>query len=241
MSNTSSPGAFAKALQERRRRQVRRRILALAAAGLVVLLGGLAVYLLFFSPVFAVSDVRVSGNQLLATDEVLATAQVARDKPVVTTDTDAIGARVAALPPVEAVTVERAFPNAISISVTERSLVYQRLNGESYQWMDRHGVAFHSTAAPEPGVPVAAIASDETRLLADVATVVDHLPAELRPRVASLEARAVDQITIKLSDGDTVVWGSAEQSELKAEVLAVLLEVEAEVYDVSAPGHPTTK
>lgn len=241
MSNTTSPGAFAKALQERRRRQARRKLVGLGVAGAVLVLGAVAVYLLFFSPVLAVTDVKVSGNELVSTEEVLETAQVVLGEPLLTTDIGLIGSRVAGLLPVEAVTVERRFPNTLSVALIERDLVYQRLHEDSYGWVDRHGIVFRTASTPEPGVVVATTGTDETRLLADVATVVANLPADVLARVEKVEAAAVDQITIRLSDGDSVVWGSAEQSQLKAEVLTVLLEVEAEVYDVSAPGHPTTK
>ncbi|GAB3822185.1 hypothetical protein GCM10028820_32020 [Tessaracoccus terricola] len=241
MSNTTSPGAFAKALQERRRRQNRRKLFGIISGAGVLVFGGFAVWLLFFSAVFAVTDVRVGGTQLLTTDEVLAAAAVELDRPLVTTDIDAIGSRVAGLIPVERVTVERSFPSTISIEVTERELVYQRLDGSQYQWVDGHGVVFHTAATPQAGALVAETATDDARLLADVATVATHLPGELLPRVEVISAEAVDQIEIRLTDGDVVVWGSAEQSELKAEVLTALLTVDAEVYDVSAPGHPTTK
>lgn len=241
MSNTTSPGAFAKALQERRRRQNRRKLIGIVSAAGVLVLGGVAVWLLFFSTVFAVTDVRVTGNQLLSTDEVLEVAQVEVGHPLVTTDIDAAGTRVAGLVPVEQVTVERNFPGTVSIEVTERALVYQRLADSQYQWVDRHGVVFNTATTPQAGAIVAETATDEPRLLADVATVATHLPEELLPRVQVITADALDQIEISLTDGDVVVWGSAEQSELKAEVLTALLVVEAEVYDVSAPGHPTTK
>lgn len=241
MSNTTSPGAFAKALQERRRRQNRRKLFGIISGAGVLVLGGVVVWLLFFSSVFAVTDVRVAGTRLLTTDEVLQTAAVELDRPLVTTDIDAIGGRVAGLVPVEQVTVERSFPGTIAIEVTERTLAYQRLDGSQYQWVDGHGVVFHTATTPQAGALVAETGSDEPRLLADVATVATNLPDELLPRVELITAAAVDQIEIRLTDGDVVVWGSAEQSQLKAEVLTALLTVDAEVYDVSAPGHPTTK
>ena len=75
----------------------------------------------------------------------------------------------------------------------------------------------------------------------DVATVVSAVVPLLGERITLLQASAVDQIQVQLSDGDTVVWGSAEQSQLKAQVLSVLLSQEASVYDVSAPHAPTTR
>jgi cell division protein FtsQ len=51
----------------------------------------------------------------------------------------------------------------------------------------------------------------------------------------------VDQISLVLKDGRKVVWGSADQSDTKADVLATLLAgVQAQVYDVSVPSKPTT-
>lgn len=241
MSTTTSPGAFAKALQERRRRQNRRKLVGIVSGVGVLVLGAVMVWLLLFSSVFAVSEVRVTGNQLLTTDEVLEVAGVEVGRPLLTTDIDAIGSRVAGRVEVESVTVERHFPGTVDVQVTERTLVYQRLDGSNYQWVDRHGVVFNTATTPQAGALVASTATDEPRLLADVATVAGHLPQELLPRVEIISADAVDQIEIALGDGDVVVWGSAEQSELKAEVLTALLSVEAEVYDVSAPGHPTTK
>lgn len=241
MSTTTSPGAFAKALQERRRRQNRRKLVGIVSGVGVLVLGAVMVWLLLFSSVFAVSEVRVTGNQLLTTDEVLEVAGVEVGRPLLTTDIDAIGSRVAGRVEVESVTVERHFPGTVEVQVTERTLVYQRLDGSNYQWVDRHGVVFNTATTPQAGALVASTATDEPRLLADVATVAGHLPQELLPRVEIISADAVDQIEIALGDGDVVVWGSAEQSELKAEVLTALLSVEAEVYDVSAPGHPTTK
>ena len=75
----------------------------------------------------------------------------------------------------------------------------------------------------------------------DVATVVSAVAPVLGERITLLQASAVDRIEIQLSDGDTIVWGSAEQSQVKAQVLSVLLSQEASVYDVSAPHAPTTR
>jgi hypothetical protein len=36
------------------------------------------------------------------------------------------------------------------------------------------------------------------------------------------------------------MWGSAEEADFKAEVLLVLLKVDARYYDVSSPGVPAT-
>ena len=60
-------------------------------------------------------------------------------------------------------------------------------------------------------------------------------------RVDHLEVESIDRISLELTGGATVVWGSADESEDKAAVLEVLLRQKASVYDVTAPGRPTIK
>jgi cell division protein FtsQ len=72
-------------------------------------------------------------------------------------------------------------------------------------------------------------------------TVSAALPDTLRAQVESISAESPDSITLNLSSGVKVVWGSSDDSERKAEVLSVLMKRKAKVYDVSAPDLPVTK
>ena len=49
-----------------------------------------------------------------------------------------------------------------------------------------------------------------------------------------------DDIELTLRSGDRVRWGSADQPEVKAQVLRALMNRKADVYDVAAPELPTT-
>ena len=49
----------------------------------------------------------------------------------------------------------------------------------------------------------------------------------------------VDQISLVLRDERIVLWGSADESDLKAEVLGPLLSRPGQTYDVSVPGQAT--
>lgn len=239
--SATSPGAFAAALQEKKARTRRRRLvrwgIGLGSAVVAVFL----VWLLAFSPVFRVHDVTVTGSDLLSTEAIIDAAQVPGDSPLLSLDTGGVAERVRELPAVRDVEVGRDLPDTVTIHVTERSLVFQRVAGESLEWVDMDGVVFLTSSEPADGVVQAVTDGTETRLLRDVATVVSHLPESLLPRVERVQAKAVDRITLQLEGGDLVVWGSAEESALKADVLLVLLEVDATLYDVSAPSYPTTK
>ena len=215
--------------------------MSLGSGLLVALLVGIATWLVWFSSVLAATEVRINGVSLLTEQQVTDAAAVELGGPLATQDVDAIRARVAALAPVAEVRVERRFPHTIEITVTERTLAYVWMDEGVARWVDADGVVFHEGGETAQGIVTASITAPDQRLLKDVATVVSAVVPVLGERVALLQASAVDRIEIQLSDGDAVVWGSAEQSQVKARVLSVLLSQEASVYDVSAPHAPTTR
>lgn len=240
MSSTIG-GSFARAVEKRQRTERRRRIIRWGVvAGIVVVLGFL-LWLVTMSSVFRVHDVQVQGNELLSTDEVLLAALVVPQARMITLETGGIEARVAELSAVAHVEVSRDLPSTVVIDVTERTIVFQRVEEGTFQWVDQQGVIFSTSHEPVDDVVQAVTAGKESRVLQDVAEVVSHIPPKLLQRVERVQAKAVDRITLELDEGDLVVWGSAEQSALKADVLDALLSVDANVYDVSAPTHPTTK
>lgn len=241
MTQPLPPGAFAKALQDKREAERRRRwIIWGSVAGLVVVLG-VGIWLALFSPVFAARQVVVDGTELLTPEQVTEAAAVEFDVPLLRQDTEAIAQRVRDLAPVLDVEVHRDLPDTVRIDVTERELVYQLVRDEAVSWVDRDGVVFNTTPKPTAGVVQVKSDDADDRLRRDIATVVANIPDDLRPQVSLLTAEAVDRIGFTLSDDREIVWGSAEESQLKGDVLAALLDVEAKVYDVSAPRHPTTK
>ncbi|MGV8844921.1 cell division protein FtsQ/DivIB [Tessaracoccus sp.] len=239
--SATSPEVFAAALQEKKRRDRRRLYLRWGVTSGTVLLVLFLVWLLLLSPAFRVRDVTVSGTALLTAEAVRDVAQVPVDSPIVTLDTGGVAARVRQLPAVRSVEVSRDLPSTVSIVVTERSAVYQRLESGTFEWVDSDGVVFFTSKEPSDGVLQAVTSGKDARLMSDVATVVSHIPEALRPRVVQVRGEAIDRIILQLDEGALVVWGSSEQSELKADVLVALLPTEAKVYDVSAPSYPTTR
>ncbi len=240
MSVPLPPGAYAKALQEKRSSQKRRKYLAWGIGGGLLVLVAVAVYVAYFSPALATRKVEVVGVGLLTTDQVTTAAAVELDVPLPRQDLAAIEARVAALEPVRSVDVEALWPETVRIDVVERETVYQRRLGGQVEWIDADGVPFHRTEEPTDGVPLVTTEAEDQRLLADIATVVTHLPEAVRADMVSMSVEAIDSITVKLSGKRTVEWGSADDSELKGQVLSALLSTDARAYDVSAPLHPTT-
>ena len=71
--------------------------------------------------------------------------------------------------------------------------------------------------------------------------VLAELPAPLLERLATVRAETPDSIELDLADGIVVVWGSAEQSARKAQVLVALMKQPGRVYIVSAPDAPAIR
>jgi len=230
--------------REQTRAQRRRRILArvLLAALLAGLLLATAGWLLLRSSVFALDRVVVTGLERLGPAQVQQQAAVRPGTPLVRVDTDAVAARVARLPAVRTVAVDRDWPGTLRVAVRERTPVAVRAVGSSWALVDRSGVVFDTVDRRPRRLPVVSAPVDEgpAALLATL-DVLDALPLPVREQVRDVRAATPDSVTVRLSRDRTVVWGSSERAQRKAAVLAVLLTRKARVYDVSAPDTPTTR
>jgi cell division protein FtsQ len=227
------------------RRQWARRWLAwrgLLVAVAAVVLGAVAGWVVFFSPLLTVDDVEVEGVQVLDPAEIRRVAAVPVGEPLARVPVGAIEARVQALVPVKVVDVTRSWPDQVRIAVVEREAVAVVEREGVLRGVDEEGVLFRRFASRPDGLPVVRVsASTRTEALVEAVGVVTALPTELVARVDHLTVESVDSISLRLGNGRMVFWGSAQNSATKAEVLAVLLRQKASVYDVSVPGRPTIR
>jgi cell division protein FtsQ len=227
------------------RRQWARRWLALRGLLVVLLLAAVAAglgWLVFFSSVLAVDGVEVEGLDVLDPSEVRRVAAVPMGEPLARVPVDAIEARVQSLAPVKVVDVSRSWPDQVRIAVVEREAVAVVERDGVLRGVDEEGVLFRSYASQPAALPVVRIsAGTRSEALAEAAQVIAALPGDLAARVDHLSVETVDSISLRLANGKTIFWGSANDSATKAEVLGVLLRQKASVYDVSVPSQPTIK
>ena len=64
---------------------------------------------------------------------------------------------------------------------------------------------------------------------------------EVAGQVGRIAAPSVAAITLTLTDGRVVVWGTTDRTEEKAVKLGALLTQPGQTYDVSSPDLPTVK
>jgi cell division protein FtsQ len=228
------------ALQIRKRQAGKRRAKRLAIAILVFALAAACVWAVLFSDWLRVRKIEVTGNSLCPAETIIAAADVDLGTAMARVDLAEVAEQVGAIPMVAHADVTRTWPNTLTITVLERTLVIQRLDNGVYEWIASDGVIFNATLDRQD-VPVVRSASTEQRLMADAATVAQALPPELVSRLVEIQAAGRDTIVIQLDGYVQVIWGSADESELKAQVIVPLLQVGGTIYDVSAPGFPTVR
>jgi cell division protein FtsQ len=152
-------------------------------------------------------------------------------------DTGAVAGRVEALPDVASARVEVSYPSTVVITIRERVAVGYLSAGDSAVLVDETGNQFRKVSAVPRALPrfdlptgVQAIPTGQA-----VATVAGSLTPALLAKLTSVTATSPLSITLLLTDGRAVRWGSAERSADKARVLSALLSRPGTSYDVSDP------
>lgn len=224
-----------------RRRGVRGLKLMLISVLLTVLAVGVGL-ILYFTPVMSARDIVVVGTGAVTAEEVLAAAAVPPGTPLLQINTTAVADRVAAIRPLASARVQREYPSTLRITIAERIPVAVKDFPEGPRLYDRDGVDF-VIPAPPPNLPYLDV---ENPGPADPPTqaalaVLTSLRPEVAGQVGRVAAPSVSSITLILTDGREVVWGTDDRTDEKAEKLAALLTQPGRVFDVSSPDLPTVK
>ncbi|MDT0309180.1 FtsQ-type POTRA domain-containing protein [Streptomyces sp. DSM 44917] len=235
-------------------RLARRPRLLLAALVLALLLGGFGGWTLYGSDWLRVERVTVHWQdgvpRRLTEEQILQAAGVPLGSPMASLDKGAIRARLLErLPRLAGAEVVRGWPHGVTLKVTERRAAVLLPEGDGFSEVDRNGVVFGETDRAATGVPLLELRLEENaslrrfgedRIRREAVSVAVALPGDLRRATRVIRVTTYDSITLELSDGRTVRWGSAEDSEAKAEALAAVMNAagDARYFDVSVPTAP---
>ena len=197
---------------------------------------------LYFTPLMSARSVDVLGIAEVPREEVIDTAQIRLGTPLLQIDTDVVADRVAGIRRVASVRVQREYPSAVRITIVERVPVVVKDYPDGPHLFDRDGVDF-ATAPPPPGLPYIEVdnpgPTDPPTMAA--LEVITALRPEVAMQVGRIAAPSVASVTLTLTDGRTVVWGTTDRTEEKAEKLGALLTQPGRFYDLSSPDLPTVK
>lgn len=233
------------------RRPTRRTVLA-GAAALTLLIGG-GTWAVYGSPWFRADRVAVHGNRELTAGQIQRAAAVPLGGALASVDTGSVRRRLlAALPRLAAVDVHRSWPHTVVLDVTERTAAAVLKDGARFTEVDGTGVRFATVDRMPAGVPLVQLTPDRDRaaaslrafgtkrLLQAAIQVAADLPASVRGHATAIRVRSYDGITVELTGGREVMWGSPDDGAAKAVNLTALMKAEphANRYDVSAPTAP---
>lgn len=220
----------------------RNRYLTRRWIAVLVVLGVLTVtYLVMFTSLLGVRSVEVVGVKDIPKQDVIKAADIQHGTPMVRLDADEAAARVAKLPRVFEVRVERSWPSTVQIIVTERTPIAVLHNGADIHLIDKTGLDYAIAKTAPRGLPTLAMTNvrPDDRATKAVVTVLGAIPKQLKSQVVTVTADTPGDIRLTLSDGRVVKWGNAEDNARKAAVLAALLTRPGKTYDVATPEFPT--
>jgi cell division protein FtsQ len=213
-------GTSAQRFAARVRRRRRRRVGLLGAA---LVLGLLVGWLMFGSTVLAVHRIEVRGAHRVPVAAVREAASRELGRSMALISPQQVAVRVVGLPLVAHATVVRRWPSTLVVTVTERQpIAAVPAAGGTVSLVDRDGVVVDTAPRAPDGLPLLQV--DLTRAgvpaLRAARQVYDDLPPSVRATVHGIRALSPDAVSFVLSDGSTVLWGSAQDDARKAAALA---------------------
>lgn len=217
-------------------RSRRRRIVWLSSIGAIVLLIGGSVAAAY-SPLFAVEKITVVGASSLDPAAIEAALADQLGTPLALVDSSEVKAALLAFPLIETYSLEARPPHDLTLRIVERTPVGVIRSDAGYTLVDAAGVALSTTADPPAGQPVIDVASVDSTAFRSAGLVVRSLPADVRAALSGVSATTADDVTLTLTSGMKVVWGSAEDSARKALALSAALvkNPDAGSIDVTSP------
>jgi cell division protein FtsQ len=216
----------------------------LGAAGTAAFLV-VAVTLTAFSPLMALRTIDVEGTSRIKAADVTAALKDQLGRPLPLVDFNAIRADLAAFPLIRSFSTESHPPSTLVVRIVERVPVGIITDGKTFRLVDAARVTISQGATRPAGFPIIrasgpAGSSDAQSGFDAAVAVLQALPANVLSTVDTITAATKDDVTFTLlGSGAKVVWGSPDQSELKAADLAAIMKsagaTSGSVFDVSSP------
>jgi cell division protein FtsQ len=201
-----------------------------------------AAWALLGSRFLVVRSIEVTGTHVVPKSEVLAAAAIPTGLPLVRVNTSAVAHRIERIAQIQSAAVTRNWPDRIVITVQEREPALAVPSGHEFDLIDPAGVVVRQAARRPANLPLyvptgPVLRSPAVRAAADV---MRSLPAPIARLVKSVTVPDPGAVTLHLSTGITVDWGSPGQPVQKARELAILMRTHARYFDVSSPATAAT-
>ncbi len=205
---------------------------------LVGLLAVGLIWLFYFSSVLVMKQVVVQGVRGVSPNRIVEVAGLSSGTPLARIDSGVIESRVRDIPAIAEVHVSVRWPRTLVIDIVERTKVAYVKTPTGFAMIDVNAGEFDSQKRKPTGLPLLTVTDPAARTAA--LRVLASLPPDVSSRVISATADSPQTVVLRLTGGVTVIWGGADQPDLKAQVLrALLAKTKHQWFDLRAPDAPT--
>jgi cell division protein FtsQ len=197
-----------------------------------------AAWALLGSTLLVVRSVAVRGAGPALRAEVLKEAGIKPGTPLARVDAATVARRVDRINQVQSAQASKDWPDAVVITVRQRTPALAVASGGGFALVDKFGVVVSRVARRPPGMVLLASAPATLRgspAVRAAATILQQLPARIRRLVQAVTAPSPGAVTLELRHGITVLWGGTGRPAAKATELEILMRTKATSYDLSDP------
>jgi cell division protein FtsQ len=197
----------------------------------------------FFTPMFAVENIEVSGTERLERAEVEESLAPLLERPLTTINEPEVAEILSQFALIETFTFQAEPPHTLKVKVRERQPIVVLVKGGKNYLFDAAGIQIAEAQDTKtyPFLVLIGEAKDNPRFEAAVKLLLS-LPIQTYQKVFSIEVTPQLTSRLVLRDSNTaVLWGDASDSILKAKVLDSLIATGVEdgvLIDVSSPNAP---
>lgn len=199
-----------------------------------------------FTPLLAIDKIMVSGESRVSEKQIQNILKKYVGTPLTTISESAVAADLKGFPIIESIALVSRPPHTLEIRVTERTPIAIVVRNGTQFLYDPAGVKLGLAKGNEklPTVIVTGNPKNSTTYKQAI-DVILALPLQLLDRVAYIQAKTRDNVTLRLrgAAAQTIIWGDSEDSILKSKVLkTLLLKTSTKIratFDVSSPLTPS--
>jgi len=217
------------------------RSITFSLVGLVLL-----VLATMFTPLLSIDKITVTGTSKVSSKQVLAILKNRIGTPLPMISESAVAQDLSQFKLIESISLISKPPHALEVRVTERTPISIVVRGGTRFLYDPAGVNLGVASGYELLPTI--IVNDDPKSSKSYGQAIDvllALPAQLLKRVAYIQAKTRDNVTLQLRGyvTQTIIWGDSSQSTLKSKVLKTLLARTSTkgraTFDVSSPLTPS--
>lgn len=235
-------------LRESRRFTKETQVWKIFGRALIASVAALVLFVLatMFTPIMAINKITITGTEKVSEQQVQAVLKKYIGTPLPMINSDNVASDLQKFKLIESISLVSKPPYELQVRIVERTPISVVVIGGIGFLYDPSGVRVGVASGAEK-LPTIIITGDPktSKNYKQAIDVLLSLPSSLLERVAYIQARTRDNVTMQLrgNAAQTIIWGDSTQSALKSRVLKVLLyktpsRIPA-TFDVSSPMTPS--